>query len=74
MVGQRIYVRRTRGGLAFTWAALTGLTYQVQFNTNLTQTNWVDFGDPVIATNSTASASDVIGPDRQRFYRVVLLP
>jgi hypothetical protein len=33
----------------------------------------VDLGDPVIATNTTGYAKDVIGPDRQRFYRVVLL-
>jgi uncharacterized repeat protein (TIGR03803 family) len=32
-------VSQIGGGLAFTWAALTGLTYQVQFNTSLTQTN-----------------------------------
>jgi len=37
------------------------------------QTTWGDLGGPLIATNTTASASDVIGPDRQRFYRVVLL-
>jgi len=67
-------VSQIGGGFTFAWAALTGRSYQVQFNTNLTTTNWVDLGDPVMATNTTASANDVIGPDRQRFYRVVLLP
>ena len=62
------------GGLNFTWAALRGSSYQVQIKTDLTQTNWVNLGDPVAATNTTASANHVIGPDRQRFYRVVLLP
>ena len=68
------WISQIGGGLTFTWAALTGRSYQVQFNTNLTQTNWVALGDPVNGTNSTASANDVISPDHQRFYRVVLLP
>jgi uncharacterized repeat protein (TIGR03803 family) len=67
-------VSQIGGGLTFTWATLRSRDYQVQFKTDLTQTNWVDLGDQVTATNSTASANDVIGPDRQRFYRVVLLP
>jgi uncharacterized repeat protein (TIGR03803 family) len=62
------------GGFTFTWAALTGRSYHVQFQSDLTSTNWSPLGDPVIATNTTTSANDVIGPDRQRFYRVVLLP
>ncbi|PYT07065.1 MAG: hypothetical protein DMF60_07895 [Acidobacteria bacterium] len=67
-------VSRAGDGLTFTWAAVAGRTYQVQVNANLTQTNWVDLSDPVIATNTTASATDVIGLDRQRFYRIMLLP
>jgi hypothetical protein len=60
--------------LAFTWSAMVGRTYQLQFSTNLTRTNWVNLGTNVIATNSNMSASDTIGPAPQRFYRVVLLP
>jgi len=41
---------------------------------NLTQTDWTNSGSPIIATNNTATASDIIGADHQRFYRVVLLP
>jgi hypothetical protein len=66
--------QKANGGLTFTWAALTGRSYQVQFQSDLTSTNWSPLGDPVVATNATASASDVIGPDRRRFYRLVLLP
>jgi len=60
--------------IAFTWSALLGRSYQVQFTTNLTQTNWRALGLPIAATNVTATGSDTIGADRQRFYRVVLLP
>ena len=64
-------IPQPHGNLAFTWTALAGHTYQVQFLTDLTQTNWTDLGNPIAATNNTASASDVIGPYAQRFYRVV---
>jgi hypothetical protein len=67
-------VNRFGNSLAFTWSAMVGRTYQLQFSTNLTRTNWVNLGTAMIATNSTVSASDTLGPDPQRFYRVVLLP
>jgi len=62
------------GTLTFTWAAFAGKAYQLQFKTNLAVRDWNDLGLPITATNATATASDTIGPDRQRFYRVVLLP
>jgi uncharacterized repeat protein (TIGR03803 family) len=62
------------GDLTFTWEAFAGRSYQVEFKSDLTATNWSKLGDPIIATNTIASASDVFGPDRQRFYRVMLLP
>jgi len=67
-------VTRAASTIAFTWSALLGRSYQVQFTTNLTQTNWRALALPITATNAIATAADTIGPDRQRFYRVVLLP
>ena len=67
-------VMQSNGVLAFTWNAGTGLVYQVQYSTNLAQTNWVNLGSTNTATNSTATFYDPIGPDPQRFYRVILLP
>jgi len=66
-------VTKTNGTLNFTWNALTGLVYQVQYKTNLLQTNWINLGAVIIATNSTATATNVIGPDPRRFYRLQLL-
>ncbi len=57
-----------------TWLALVGRSYQLQFNTNLTQPNWKNVGGPLTATNTVASASDVISANPQRFYRIALLP
>jgi len=38
------------------------------------QTNWTNSGNPITATDTVATTFDAIGSDRQRFYRVVLLP
>jgi subtilase family serine protease len=64
----------TNNNIAFTWNSLTGLAYQVQYLTNLTRTNWINLGSSITATNFTATSSDSIGPNPERFYRVVLSP
>jgi hypothetical protein len=58
---------------AFTWSAATNQTYQIQSTTNLAQGAWSDLGGPIVATNSTATATDFI-TNSQMYYRVVLLP
>jgi hypothetical protein len=62
------------GAFALTWNAIVGATYQLQYTTNLAPANWLDLDDPVIATNSTMTASDIIGLNPQRFYRLLWLP
>jgi subtilase family serine protease len=62
------------GGLVvFNWVAQMGETYQVQYSTDLSQTNWINLGAPLTATNSILTGSD-IPTDQQRFYRLLLLP
>ena len=58
------------GALTVSWASFPGLTYQVQYKTNLAQAGWINLGNPVVASNSVMSASVPIGPDPQRFYRL----
>jgi uncharacterized repeat protein (TIGR03803 family) len=71
----RILSATNSGGIfALRWSAEAGRSYQVQFSTGLAQTNWAALGGTLTATGTTATASDTIGPDPQRFYRVVLLP
>jgi uncharacterized repeat protein (TIGR02543 family) len=67
-------VVQTAGTVTFTWSALPGRTYQVQYTTDMQQTNWTNLGSTNLATSGTMSASDSTGPDPQRFYRVALLP
>jgi len=66
-------VAKTGGAITFTWSALVGQTYQLQYKTNLTQTGWSDLSGTITATNSVMTGSDPIGPDAHRFYRVILL-
>jgi hypothetical protein len=67
-------VTQTNGQIAFSWNAVTNLTYQLQYTTNLSQMTWTNIGQPIMPTNPSASAFDFTGPDPQRFYRLVLLP
>jgi len=55
------------------WAGRTNQTYQVQYRTNLSDTNWFDFGTPVLGTGANC-ATDAINATQQRFYRIVRLP
>jgi len=67
-------VTQSNGLVTLIWSATPGLSYQVQYSTDLTQTNWSTLGVPMLATNSALTAIDGIGADPQRFYRVALLP
>jgi hypothetical protein len=62
------------GAFAFTWTALPGMTYQVQYTTNLAAPVWNNLGGAITATKTVLSSSDAQPPDQQRFYRVILLP
>jgi uncharacterized repeat protein (TIGR03803 family) len=56
------------------WNATPGVKYRLQFNANLTTAAWTNLGNLIIATNTVATASDPIGSNTRRFYRVILLP
>jgi hypothetical protein len=58
------------------WITASGLTYQVQYKTNLSEPQWVNLGTPIIATGSPITISDTNGvqSSSQRFYRLVLSP
>jgi uncharacterized repeat protein (TIGR03803 family) len=60
--------------LTLTWSATVGQSYQMLYKTNLNQTTWNNLNDALTATNPIMTASDAIGPDQQRFYRILLLP
>jgi hypothetical protein len=62
----------TSHAVMLTWPAVGGHTYQVQYKTNLNQTVWNTLMSvTVTAFLNTGVAFIPIGPDPQRFYRVV---
>src|SRR5579883_3505281 len=60
--------------VSLTWSAVLGLSYQLQYTTNLSQAPWVNLGISIKATGPTITTTDAAGTDTARFYRVHLLP
>ena len=69
-------VAKANNNLKFSWSAMTGLVYQVQYQTNLLQTNWLALQSIAVTTNTTLSFIDTnaVKASPQRFYRLMLLP
>lgn len=67
-------VTQSDGRINFSWSAMPGKLYQVLYKTNWDQSNWSALGVPIVAGSSTCSASDSIGPDPSRYYRIQALP
>jgi uncharacterized repeat protein (TIGR03803 family) len=60
------------GQLNLNWNAWAGYSYNLMYETNLSASNWNLLSTVAPQTNGLTSYSDPIGPDAQRFYRVVL--
>jgi len=60
--------------LSISWYCRAGQSYQLQYTSDLTATNWINLGGSITATNETVTRFDVLGSAPQRFYRVMLLP
>lgn len=58
------------GGPWLTWPAIEGLTYQVQYKTNLTQNNWSNLDSSITATGAVVTVPMPVGSNSQRFFRL----
>jgi len=67
-------VAQANGKIGLSWSAAPGQKLQLQFTSDLTSTNWTNLGNTMTATNGSVSASDTLGPDKERFYRILLVP
>jgi hypothetical protein len=56
-----------------TWTAVSNTTYRLEFNPDLTPSNWNALPGDVIGVSNTASKQDTPTPSN-RFYRVRVLP
>jgi subtilase family serine protease len=61
------------GGFTLTWSTVPGISYQLQYTSNLSAAAWTNFGSPITASASVASVPESL-TNSQRFYRVLLLP
>jgi uncharacterized repeat protein (TIGR03803 family) len=67
-------VTLTNGWLNLTWSTEAGGTYQLQYNSDLSSSNWINLSSPFTATGATLSTTDSLTNGPQRFYRLVLAP
>jgi uncharacterized repeat protein (TIGR03803 family) len=74
MVPEFQAVTLTNATLSLTFNTEAGGMYQLQYNADLTSTNWTNLGNPIPATASTLTATDTLTHGPQRFYRLVLAP
>jgi subtilase family serine protease len=67
-------VEKTTGGVTITWRVSSGITYQVQYKTDLLQPGWINSGTPVVATSNSVAVTDsaATGSSTQRFYRLIV--
>jgi uncharacterized repeat protein (TIGR03803 family) len=60
--------------LTFTWSAMAGQQYRLQYKPALAASNWTYLGNILTANGSVLAASDNVCTNAQRFYRVVMFP
>ncbi len=58
----------------FSWSAIPGPHYQVQFRTNLTAGAWQNLDAPLLGSNTVMSITDDLTNGPMRFYRVIAEP
>jgi len=55
------------------WSSFAGKTYRLEYKSDLSTGNWQPLGGNVLAAGATSSATDNVGANLRRFYRVRLL-
>jgi len=60
--------------LSLTWSAVSNLSYQLQYSTNLDQTNWVSLGGAITASNNFIAVTNITPAGPAAFYRFTVAP
>ena len=58
------------GQLVFGWQSTLGKSYQVQYNDDLTTTNWNSLGNPISGTGGYLTTTNSVGLSLHRFFRL----
>jgi hypothetical protein len=69
---QSAAANQASGTFIIDWKAPPGQLCQVQYQTNLSESAWINLGLEVNVTNGTVRATDSVASS-QRFYRLVVL-
>ena len=64
----------TNNLLSLTWSTEAGGTYQLQYNSDLSSSNWINLTNTVTSNGATLNTADSITNAPQRFCRLVLAP
>jgi hypothetical protein len=66
----------TAAGFSLNWMTASGLAYQVQYKTDLSQPVWTALGEPVTGRGGLLNFTDTndFVASSQRFYRLVVSP
>jgi uncharacterized repeat protein (TIGR03803 family) len=60
-------VALTNNMLSLTWSTEPGARYQLQYNSELSSSNWINLNSPISATAATLTTTDFITNAPQRF-------
>jgi hypothetical protein len=67
-----LYAAMSNSIVSVTWEAEVGRSYRLQYKDDLGETNWQDVLPDIVASGSTATATDPLAGGVSRFYRVRL--
>jgi uncharacterized repeat protein (TIGR03803 family) len=67
-------VTLTNDTLSLTWGTEAGGRYQLQYNSDLSSSNWTSLGSAITATGATLNVTDSVTNSPRRVYRLELLP
>jgi hypothetical protein len=56
------------------WSSISGVSYRLEYKTNLDDLEWIILPGDVTASGETAAKTDVLAEDEERYYRVRVLP
>jgi hypothetical protein len=67
---------RSANDFQLAWNTSAGITYQLQYKTNLQQATWINLGSPIMASTNTLALTDTnaLRAASQRFYRLLTTP
>jgi hypothetical protein len=60
--------------LLLSWPTIAGLSYQVEYKTNLTAASWMPLGNPVPGTGAPLIFTNTPAASEQGYYRLKILP